>query len=226
MGNEAARVGSTVGKPGDERGAMRIHAPTRGPALGDHEHLGDSHGTPTAGSRDLLGVPNLAIERRKHGLDIRDNGLGLDHERSRCGRIPGKDVDRATLGANCICDLRGDLPACPAQEDEHVLDEACVIGVEESIGRLALPIDPKERPCIERGSEPGKRVQPEPPCATPLNPRDQRLRDTGSLREIDLAPTLVHPDRAKDATDPNDVHARRVGKSRYPPLIERVAAIG
>jgi len=198
---------------GDKCGRMRIDASARCPALGDHQQLRDAYRSPAASSGDLLDVPDLSVEGREHRLDIRNHG--------RRGWMPGEDVEGAALAADRIRDLWDDVPTGPPEQEQHVLHEAGVIGIEKPVGRLALPIDADEGPSIERRSDSGDRVQPHAPGPASLDPGDERLRNRGALSKIDLAPSLVHSDRSNDATYANDVHRRRVANPRYPALIGR-----
>src|SRR5438309_201120 len=96
-----------------------------------------------------------------------------------------------------------------------------MVPVEQSVGGLAVPVDTDHEARVQSPGDPVEDVDPEPPRTAALDPSDQRLRDIGSSREVDLAPAPVHSERADHSTNPNDVHPRRVANARYSPLIER-----
>lgn len=175
---------------------MRLHAATRRPALGDDEHLPYRRRTPAAASGDLLGVPDLAVEGRQHRLNVWDDGLDLDHERGRRRLVPGQDVDRAALTADRIGDLRDDIPAALSKKADHLLNECCVICIEEPIGGLTLPIDPDERPRVKRRSDSGERIEPHSPRTAALDPSDHDCETSARLaRSIWRQPLCIRSAR-------------------------------
>ena len=118
-------------------------------------------------------MPKFPIERAEHPLNVGHHRLGLDDEQRRCRWVPGEEVDRAAIASDVECHLGHDRPAGVSEEYEHLLHQTGVIGIEQSIGGFALPIDPNDESSVEGLHDPIKPVQAEPSSATALDPCDQ-----------------------------------------------------
>lgn len=121
---------------------MPLDAPSRGSIVRQDEHAPDGHGLPAALAGNGRPNPRLAMDTGQGRLDVRHDGLDLDHEQDARDRVPRKDVDRAALAR----DLEGHLRECDSALDgkqtEHLLDHPGVIAIEQTIELLALPQDP------------------------------------------------------------------------------------
>ncbi len=129
---------------------MRLHPPTIGPPLGDDEPGGNGPRPPPALCRDLPSEAPLSIQCADQLLDIHDFGLELDdQDRARC-RVPGQDVDRATLAKPRERDLGGRHPRGKADKslgDE--LMERAVARIQQAVEVSTLPAENEVKPRVE-----------------------------------------------------------------------------
>ena len=158
----------------------------------------------------------LPIERREHCLHVRDDRLDLDDQKRPGRLVPGEDVERAALRTHAERDLGNAFPSGLTQKPEEELDELCMAGVEESVGRLAVPIESDAESCLQRLGDSLERVQPKPPRAASFHASDQRLRDPDTLGEIELAPTAPHAQGTQDPADAHAIHSRSIATAAYP----------
>ena len=139
---------------------------------------------PCDGDRDAVSHAQLP----KCDLDGRQLALHLDrHQRASHG-VPGKDVDGTAFAEQCERHFDADLPTRASEDASHALDEVGVSFVEEAIKHPAAPLNVQHEARIERGDHASQRWQADSFQMAPLDPRDDRLRDTGGSREILLAP--------------------------------------
>lgn len=101
-----------------------------------------------------------------------------------------------------------------------------MIAVEQAIQLLALPKDANNETGSERLEDPFARAQRPSSRAASFEARDLRRGHIASIAELALRPVLTAPECPNGEAEPNRIHLAMVAKPRYPPLIERVAAIG
>ena len=106
-------------------------------------------GGPAALVRDARGETNLPIQRRKHRLDIRHDGLHLDQEEHPSCRVPRENIKRASLASDHERDLSGDVPAYGSKPAHHHVHEPCMRRIEHPIHRFAIPAEPEIQACSE-----------------------------------------------------------------------------
>jgi hypothetical protein len=85
-----------------------------------------------------------------------------------------------------------------------------VASVEQSVGTFALPVDTDHHAGTEGSNHASEGVESDSACQSPFDPSDKRLRDVGTCGQIDLTPALPDPDRPDRATDPNEIHHRKM----------------
>jgi len=121
--------------------------------LANHQQATGDPRRPAALLADASGESDLPIERPDHGLDVRDDGLHLDHEERGARCVPGENVDRAALAVPAEGDLDRDDPAQLVEQSDDLVDERRVRGIEQPIQALAVPPNAN----VEIGAQGGAR---------------------------------------------------------------------
>ena len=141
-------------------------------------------------------------------VDIRDVRLELDHEQGPPSRVPRQDVDDAALGVDRERRLGSQHPTrqLVAEHPCHELVELRVPGVQESVEVAGPPPCNEVHPDIERTSHLADRLERQLVEVAALDPRDRRRGQVRGLGEVDLAPSLLQPDRSNDRSEPLVIH--------------------
>jgi len=113
-----------------------------------------------------------------------------------------------------------------AEDLEHLFHDGRVIGVKESIGGFAAPVNPQDHARIERRDHPLERVQTDSTGSASLDAGDERLRDSRPGGEVKLAPSPANPQRPDDSADADGIHQRRIADPAYRPVACLESALG
>lgn len=187
---------------------MFLDASPRGACVPDHEERRDSPGSQPSISRDGVSKSRFPILSGEHRLHIRNDRFHLDDEQGRGLLMPGEDVDRTALATDRKGDFGDDLPPRLSEHDQNCLDQSRMLGIEEAIGCLAVPVHAERHASAQLLDD---RFQPpdrEPSSAAALDSGDQRLREARPLREVQLAPTAPMAQRSHDSTEAHSIHPR------------------
>ena len=129
---------------------MILDSTPRGPVLANDQETSDRDRVPATLPCDLHRQPLLAIQRDQGRLNVGHHGLHLDDQDDPSSLVECEDVDRAALPVDAERDLRRDEPAICAQSPDDLLDDGCVVGVQQSIKGLAIPCQPTNDSGAER----------------------------------------------------------------------------
>ena len=177
----------------------------------DHPHR---HGlrAPSPPPHDLAGQSTLAIHRPDQLVDVHDVGLELDDEERLTPRVPGDDIDHASLAVDRERDLGRQDPARELR-GEHRRDdlvERGVARVEQSIEITGPPPRMQLEPDVQRRRHRADRVEGERARVAAFDARDRRCRHARPLGEIALPPTTLESDRTHRRSEPDVLHGVRV----------------
>lgn len=200
---------------------MFVDAATGRAAFADHHQTGDLGRRPTPLGGDPARQPYLAVEDVDRRLHVRHDRLDLDDQQGLCRPMPGEDVDRAVLPVDREADLRDRLPTRLAKQPEDELDEGGMVGIEEPIGGLAVPVHAHPEPRPERLQDPLQCPNRETPGAASFDSSDERLRDGSPFGEVPLAPSATEAERSDNSTNRTMSIAESMGTRTYQSLIPR-----
>jgi hypothetical protein len=114
--------------------AMGGQPPAIGARVGNDDPRGHVRGVPAPLAGHVASEPAVPIDLRDESPHLDNLGLDLhDHEQAG-GRVPGQQVDRASLSPDGEGDLRCDVPAAGvAQPANHDLTQGVVTGSEDAV---------------------------------------------------------------------------------------------
>ena len=140
-----------------------------------------------------------------------------------------KDVDDPTLPIDREGCFRGQYPWRASEESRGSLMQRGVPGIEHPVEIATAPSRQEIDPNLEFLGDPQNDGQAEAAQMAAFDARDHRLRDPGRDGDVDLAPPLANPHRAKDRSQSSDVHvaesATAALSSPYRPIIRRQTAM-
>jgi hypothetical protein len=204
-----------VRKSGRERARVSFDTSPRRSTIGDHKERPHARRAPSTRGSESFTTANLAIEWREQSLDVRHHRLGLHNKYGGGRRVPGQDVNGAPLTIECESDLGNCLPPSTPQNSDNLLDKCSVARIEESVGGLAMPVDAEHHPSVECSNHAVDGVDADAAGPAAFDAGDERLRNTGSGRQVELTPSLPDPECPDDSANPHDVHARSVAVEPY-----------
>jgi hypothetical protein len=151
----------------------------------------------------------LAVEPVEHRLRVRNNGLDLDHEQARRGRVPRQNVDRAALAQDRERHLDRDIPASFAEQYHRRVDESGVRLIEQPIEAFAAPaqlqIEARTQCTCDSAQDPERNDR----NLAALDLRNHPSRYVGQTSEILLSEAASNAKRPKTSAE-NDIHRARV----------------
>lgn len=203
----------------------RDSAPRRS-IIRDDEQPADGNRRPVELTGYSAAKPNLPVERAQHGLEIRDDGLDLDHQQDGTAWMAGQDVDGPALAVDGKRDLGGASPAQRPHPAHDLLDQACMVGIEKAIDCLAIEVETNKRSSAEAGRDPFEGANCHPVRAATLEACDQGLRDAGCAREVELPPPPAPPEGAYPSAETNRIHRATMASTASPPITRQYATAG
>ena len=152
-------------------------------------------------------------------LEAPDACLRFDHLQDAGLLVKTELVDAAALAKDAEAHLVGDLPARSAVSACPLLEQPCVIGVEQSI-QIAAPAphdvqDGGGVQCLQHAANGRQRVSID---VAALHVGDRRLADSGPGGQVDLSPSAALAKRSNGGPDPAIVHRHRIHAGAYRPL--------
>ena len=137
----------------------------------------------------------LPIESADRFLDVDKLRLELDDEQRASLRVPGEDVDPATLAVDRERHFRMDLPA--GQQREQARDGVVhrrMASVEQSVGFASSPAPENIDPDVQGSADATDGTHAQRFEVSPLDERDQGPRYARALAERLLRPTATPAD--------------------------------
>jgi hypothetical protein len=128
-------------------------APRRS-VVGEDEQTAHRNAIPVELTGYPAAEPNLAIERGQHRLQIRHDRLDLDHQEHAGAWMEREHVDGPALAFDREGDLCRARPPHGPHPNKDLLDQARMLGIEQSVDGLTVEIETHERPCAENPSDP------------------------------------------------------------------------
>lgn len=187
---------------------MGGHAPACRSTFCEDEHASHTPHRPASLPRDLTYQAGLAVEHEQRGLHIGHDRLDLDGEDRPRRRMESQDVDRTAFATNVEGRLDDHLPAQRPQLGCHDVDQRCVIWVQESIERLAIPAEMKIQPGRERANDAIELSERQLIATADFEAPDHGAGGLCRRSQIDLAPAATASKRANLPTEPDRVHRR------------------
>lgn len=225
-GSMAGRVGDKA--PNGERpirqscaeGRLVRRDPSpRGRCRRDHQDDRNSVRLPSALGCQANCQPLLPVEWRERPLHVGNHGFDLDDEQRAGWPMPGQNVDRSTLAVDRKRHLGNALPGRDPESRNHTIDDRRVVRVEESVGRLAVPVDSDDEPGAELLGD-GLQVRDREAISTAsFHARDQCLREARFFRQVDLPPAAPDAKGADHSTDARRIHQTIKAEGAYRRLI-------
>jgi hypothetical protein len=108
---------------------------------------------------DLASESRLAVVRRNHRLEVRDDGLELGDEERPSRAMKSQDVDGAPFAADRERCLDCDLPSEFRKSARHPVGQTSVAVIEESIEVRSVPTEPDVECRTQHGRSPFNRRQ-------------------------------------------------------------------
>jgi hypothetical protein len=178
------------------------------------------HDDPCADRRrlppELRGDPRSQANASAHALDetlrVDDGGLQLDDEQAPRLRVPGQDVDDASLTVDGEAHLRSPRPAHQGAEiTSQFLVKACVRLVDDTIKVAAAPARPNVQADALRGGDGAARLERDASEPSVLKPTDDLALDPSPPCDVGLAKAGPDADDTDDRSDAHVVHAQEHG---------------
>lgn len=120
---------------------MKQDAPARGAVVCEDEESAGAHAVPPDLMSNSRAEARLAIERREHALEIRDDRLRFNEQQHATRPMPCEHVDRTALAVNGERDFGHALPSEIPEPPNDLLDKAGVIGIEQPIDGFTVEVE-------------------------------------------------------------------------------------
>jgi hypothetical protein len=185
------------------------------------DRLRDPGPAPTTSSGNLRREPDLPVERGEHLLEVWHNRLGLDHEQPSGRRVPGQQVDAPSLAADPERHFYCTPPAYPGEDLDQSLSDRRMDGIEQPVELFASPAHSDVQLSAQTHDDPLDRIQGGARNHAPLDPRDCRLRNMTSHRQVRLPPAQSLAERPNRPTEPLAIHRSKLARAAQPTLTYR-----
>ena len=158
-------------------------------------------------SDDPRNKSDLPGHGHEHGLEIRQLGFHLDEKKGSSLRVPRDEVNGTALSEFVEGELSLDYPPRGSNDAGDVVDDCCVLPIDEAIDGPAAPaslhdqLDPERStyaPCGRKGY--GLE-------ATRLEIRDHRLIAMCEPPDVRLTQALFDPNGTDDPSDAHIAHS-------------------
>lgn len=184
---------------------FREPAPISAP-LRQHDPLADDDGVPSEVANDHAREATTAVRDAEEVVYVNEFGLELDEEQRPMRRMPGDEIDDASLAEMVERHLRPDLPPRRSKHPGHRFGHVRVALGEHAIERAASPARLDRELDLEDGRDPAKLPEGDLVEMTTLDRRIQPQRDPSLLCDVALPPVEALPKPAKHATDADVIH--------------------
>jgi hypothetical protein len=185
---------------------MCLDAAVIGPGVGDDERSGDRRGIEAELRGDPGPEPPFPIERADGLANVDDLGLDLDEEQRPGRRMPGRDVDEATLAREIERHLGPRDPALATKRPEQRLHKRRVTGARQPLDLAGSGPEPEIEASFEHPCDTANHGDAQGGTLATLDARDGLVGDPGEPSNVDLSQAAADSQDANQGTDPLVVH--------------------
>ena len=190
-GTRRKRRGEDARPPGNRAAQGRF--------VGEHENDPRSRRTPSEPrGRGCPYDARLAIEGRKHLLQVDEPGLGLDYEQGTGRRMPGEDVYRTSLTVHVERVLDHRLPAEVGQLPRDQVDDPRVAFVQQGGELGPAPMSLQADGDLESRRNTTNRGESHLGKMPSFDPGNRLLTDAGGIGKVQLPPPSPSSDCSND----------------------------
>lgn len=218
----SANLDSPGRQGGPKRSGMLPYPSPSGSIVRQDQKARDSSHAPPSFAGYLLGEAGLSIERPKHGLEIRHDGLDLDDQERPCRRVEGEDIDSPALAPDVEGHLGRDLPFDATKLAQHQLGQVRVSHVQQPIETFALPEQPHVDGAAKRRRHSHQNVDWDAVGSAAFDTTDDAPRNARRGGEALLRPPSAAPECPHREPEPDRVHLNQCRDEHSPGAYHRL----
>ena len=183
---------------------------------GDDDPNPDGYWIPAVVLGDLPRDPTTDIHGRHQIVDVDDPRLQFDHEEDPRRRVPGNDINDASLAVCHKGDLGQREPSSDVPEPpEHGLVHQCVAAIYQSVQVGAAPAEHPLEPSIEDTCHSTHVAERNVIQAAGFDPHDDPTRDSCGHRDIRLSKPPAEPKGSECRADALVLHRGSLAGQPY-----------